>query len=78
MTKQEDKKRVQKSWGLEAGMLVYKPTDIFDSDYSLGKIVSIWEKFNSVTCDVYWFGETPKLEEGVTMSQIREIKHFPR
>ena len=78
MTKQKNKKKVQKSWGLETGMLVYKPTDVFGSDYSLGKIVSIWEKFDGVSCDVYWFGMMPKLEEGLAMSQIREIKHFPR
>jgi len=59
-------------------MLVYKPTDVFDSHYSLGKIISIWEQLDSVTCDVYWFGASAKVEQGVTMSQIREIKHFPR
>ncbi len=76
--KKKSKKKLQKSWGLETGELVYKSTERFEPDYLIGMIVSIWDACSAISCDVYWFGAEPKLERGLTMSQIRAIAHFPR
>ena len=78
MTNTPTKKKIRKSWGLKTGDLVYRTVEKNDVNFSIGKIVSIWEIGSGISCDVYWFGSSANLEEGLAMSQIREITQLRR